>query len=136
MGARHAQHIWCVREGRVKRKLVVYAAGPMTGLPKHNFPAFFKAEQRLKKLGYRVVNPARMDVEAGELTRDGRLIKQLSVRQIVKRDIDAIIEKCDCILLLPGWKHSKGARAERAVAEWLGLSILSYRQIKPKRRKK
>jgi hypothetical protein len=118
------------------RKLVVYIAGPMTSLPKYNFPAFFKAEQRLKKLGYKVVNPARMDVQAGDVTRGGVLKRHLSVRQVVKRDMDAIIDNCDCILLLPGWKLSRGARAERAVAEWLGLSILPYSLIKPKRRKK
>jgi hypothetical protein len=108
----------------------------MTSIPKHNFPTFFAAERRLRKMGYKVVNPARMDVEAGELTKDGAVLKQVTAHDIARRDLLAIIDNCDCILLLPGWKHSKGARAERAVAEWLGLSILPYSLIKPKRRKK
>ena len=110
-------------------KITVYVAGPMTSLPHHNFPAFFKAEARLKKLGYRVVNPARLDVEAGELTMSGVIKKQAGARDIARRDLLAILDKCDGIVLLPGWKHSKGAKCERALAEWMDMSILSYRSL-------
>ena len=38
----------------------------------------------------------------------------------IKRDVEALLE-CDAIYMLPGWKNSKGAVAEVAVADWLGL---------------
>jgi hypothetical protein len=40
----------------------------------------------------------------------------------MKRDLDAI-QSCDALVLLPEWENSKGARAERAVAEWAGLRV-------------
>ena len=36
----------------------VYLAGPMTGLPQFNFPAFDNAEKDLQARGYDVVPPA------------------------------------------------------------------------------
>lgn len=41
----------------------IYLAGPMTGLPEHNFPAFHAEAARLRGLGYQVENPA----EHGEI---------------------------------------------------------------------
>lgn len=39
------------------------------------------------------------------------------------RDIEALLE-CDCIYLTQGWQHSKGCRAERAVAEIYGIKVI------------
>jgi len=36
----------------------IYISGPMTGLPDHNFPAFYEAAEHLKRLGWNPVNPA------------------------------------------------------------------------------
>jgi hypothetical protein len=36
----------------------VYLAGPMTGLPEFNYPAFNAEAARLRALGYQVENPA------------------------------------------------------------------------------
>ncbi len=39
---------------------IVYVAGPMTGLAKHNYPAFHRMEQKLKaRFQCTVLNPAR-----------------------------------------------------------------------------
>ena len=48
----------------------IYLAGPMTGLPDHNFPAFRAAAEGLQQAGWEVVNPAdnfggRMDLPRG-----------------------------------------------------------------------
>lgn len=36
----------------------IYLAGPMTGLPEFNYPAFHAEAARLRGLGYQVENPA------------------------------------------------------------------------------
>ena len=36
----------------------LYVAGPMTGLPDHNYPAFAEAAARLRAVGYEVESPA------------------------------------------------------------------------------
>lgn len=92
----------------------------MRGYTSLNFPAFFDAEEDLVARGYRVLNPARMDSELGlSPIRD---ISECELYEIVRRDIDAVL-KCDMVCLLPGWENSYGARAEKAVAEWLGKRV-------------
>jgi Domain of unknown function (DUF5664)/Domain of unknown function (DUF4406) len=108
------------------QKLKVYCAGPMTGHADYNFPAFFAASEFLEQQGYTAINPAQLDIDAGyPLER----LKQLTPEEFqeflkgaMKRDLDAI-QSCDALVLLPGWEKSKGARAERAVAEWAGLRV-------------
>jgi hypothetical protein len=106
---------------------VVYCCGPMSNMIDYNFPAFFKAAKELEKQGYKVFNPAQMDLDSGWTLEE---IKDLDVAQFqeflkgaAKRDLDAL-QQCDAIALLPGWENSKGARAEKAVAEWLGLETI------------
>lgn len=108
----------------MKRKKRVYIAGPMRGYAEFNFPAFFRAEERAKKKGFRVINPARLDVKEH---LDPRLLTPKQIKKIlpyvVKRDLECLM-KCDAIALLPGWEESAGATAEYLVAEWLDLEIL------------
>ncbi len=89
-----------------------------------NFPAFYAAEESLSEQGWVVLNPARMDCNCGYTLEK---LKQLSptefqefLKGAVKRDLDAI-QTCQAIAMLPGWESSKGAKAELAVAQWLGL---------------
>ena len=42
-----------------ERPMRIYIAGPMTGLPDSNYPAFHAAEARLQALGHEPHNPAR-----------------------------------------------------------------------------
>src|SRR3546814_10570753 len=43
----------------------IYIAGPMSGYPEWNYPAFFRAEYTLEREGWDVKNPARKDDEMG-----------------------------------------------------------------------
>jgi len=88
-----------------------YIAGPMSGLPELNFPAFHAEAARLRALGHAVTNPA--EINAGEFA---------GWADCMKRDIPELL-KCTGIALLPGWFHSKGARLEWSIAHSLGLEI-------------
>ncbi len=90
----------------------VYLAGPMTGLPDFNYPAFNAEEKRIRALGYIVENPAVNMVYRGSpwetFMRDG-----------IKRLMD-----CDILALLPGWERSRGANIERGLAITLGMHVV------------
>jgi hypothetical protein len=90
--------------------LKVYIAGPMTGYPDHNFPAFNEAAARWAAKGWEPVNPAELD---GDPSLEGW-------RYFLKRDI-ALLMECDAIALLEGWQNSKGASLEKTVATALGI---------------
>ena len=111
----------------------VYLAGPMRGLPRFNFPAFHKAARRLRKQGYDVFSPAERDIErhGKDISRRNPTGDELlaekkfgfSIRDAMGDDMAWICKHADAVALLPGWKKSKGAKAERALAEALGLEI-------------
>lgn len=107
-----------------------YCAGPMRNITHYNFGAFDAAASELRSAGWEVVNPADFDREMGfdpmTLPDDfdwSELPEGFDMAEIVRRDIKALSE-CDAIYLLRGWHRSKGARAEFAVAEWLGLMVM------------
>lgn len=91
----------------------IYIAGPMTGLPEFNYPAFNAEAKRLRALGYEVENPAENPAPACK-TWAGYMRKALP--QMLS---------CDAVALLPGWQSSKGARLEITVARELGMRVLS-----------
>ena len=76
----------------------VYIAGPMTGIPEFNRPAFYAAEEYLKGHGAKVMNPA--------ILPDG-----WEHRSYMNIAIPMMME-CDAVALLPGWQESAGARVE------------------------
>lgn len=102
-----------------------YIAGPMTGYDNFNFPAFDKAEMVLRSWGINAVNPAQMDRDAGidEQQLSIESAKDMA-RVFAKRDCNAIIDNCSGMYMLKGWEYSVGARAEHALACWLGLEIV------------
>jgi hypothetical protein len=100
----------------------IYIAGPMTGLPEFNFPAFNNTAEAFEEGGWRVINPAAHDLEVwGDM--EG-VAKNANYRDCLAWDLDAICNECDAIAMLPGWENSKGARAEHATAVALGLQII------------
>lgn len=90
----------------------VYVAGPMTGYPQFNYPAFFKAADALRTLGHDPINPARIDGREGCKT-------WLDFMRAALRDI----ADADAIALLPGWHESRGAALERDLGDRLGLDV-------------
>ena len=90
----------------------LYLAGPMTGLPHLNFPAFHAAAAHLRAYGYTVINPAEINPD-----------HSMSWEDCMRKDIAELVT-CSAIYLLPGWKASKGATLEHHIAERLGLHII------------
>jgi Domain of unknown function (DUF4406) len=112
----------------------VYLSGPMQNIPFFNFPAFRAAATKLRGQGYEVFSPAERDIEQhgidisdGNETGDIALaVKQcgFSIRDALADDCEYICRHADAIAMLPGWEHSKGAKAERALGIALGHSII------------
>jgi hypothetical protein len=118
-----------------------YIAGPMTGIPNFNFPAFNAAAAHLRAMGHEVFNPAERDIErhggvdisAGNLLGDPKLAASkhgFSLREALADDTAYICKEADGIAMLPGWEKSNGARAEHALAVALGHSILYLEVIR------
>lgn len=99
----------------------VYLAGPMTGLPDFNFPAFFAAAAVLRDRGYTVVSPA-------EINTEQKLTGTVPWVECLRNDIKAL---CDCegIVLMPGWEGSKGAHLELHIAHRLGLQVMHFEKM-------
>ncbi len=108
----------------------IYISGPMRGIQHYNFPAFDRAAEKLRKYGHWVISPADGDRAVGSDAMDcppdtdwTATMSGFDLDACVDRDI-AGIRECDGIYLLPGWRNSTGARAEHALAEWLGKKIM------------
>lgn len=93
----------------------IYLAGPMTGLPEYNYPAFNAEAARLRALGFHVENPA----ENPEQSSWEDYLRQ-AIRQMLT---------CDMVALLPGWEGSRGAGFERSVALQVGMALVMADQI-------
>lgn len=110
----------------------IYLAGPMTGIPHFNYPAFNAAAERLRGLGHTVFNPAEHDVETygKDISNEAGCAVTAAKdhgfdrRAALKADTGWICDHAEAIALLPGWEKSSGARAERALAEALGLNVI------------
>jgi hypothetical protein len=89
----------------------VYLSGPMTGLPELNFPAFCAEADRLRGLGYDVVNPAEINPDAA-----------MPWDQCMRADIKALCD-CNMIAMLPGWETSQGAHLELHIAHRIGIAV-------------
>lgn len=101
--------------------MIVYLAGPMTGYPEFNFPAFREATARLRGLGYAVRSPHEWDEEEnGGRTPTAEEAKPWAY--YLKRDLALLLE-CDAVAVLPGWRASKGATLEVYVGQSLGMPI-------------
>jgi hypothetical protein len=112
-----------------------YLAGPMTGIPNFNFPAFHAAAAILRAQGHEVFNPAERDIERhngvdisfSNDKGDPEQAKRdfgFSLRDALAEDTAYICREADAIAMLPGWENSKGARAEHALALALGHSVI------------
>jgi len=99
--------------GGPQKQTTVYLAGPMRGIPDYNKPAFRKAATFLRGRGYAVVNPHDLDEDSPEY----------DFTSCMKRDLPILIQECDEIAVLPGWRNSEGARLEAHIGHALGKPV-------------
>lgn len=90
----------------------IYIAGPMTGLPDLNFPAFHAAAAELRDKGFDVVNPAEINVDPAS-----------GWHVCMRADICELMT-CNAIYLLFGWTKSRGAMLEKQIAEGLDMELI------------
>jgi hypothetical protein len=90
----------------------VYIAGPMTGHPDYNRPAFHAAAHAIHPLGYDVTNPAGLPGSTPEWDWSGYL----------RADLCAMLG-CDIVTVLPGWECSPGATLEVRVAHAVRIPV-------------
>jgi hypothetical protein len=110
----------------------VYILGGMRGYQYYNFPSFDAMRDQLENDGYKVCSPADIDRVAGfdafELPPDydwNTIPDTLDIHTIIRRDVLAILDKCDKYATLSGWEKSTGARAEKALLDWKGAKWLN-----------
>lgn len=96
----------------------MYLSGPMSGIKEHNFPAFHQAANRLRWMGYTVINPAELDES------DSMAPGERPWAWYITRDLRELLD-CDTVAVLPGWRKSKGAKLEVYVARMLGMKVVS-----------
>lgn len=90
----------------------IYIAGPVSGLPNYNRPAFDECESKLISLGYEVVNPHKI-CDCLDPTFD-------SHADYMKICLHGLLD-CDAIVFLDGYQDSKGSKIEAIVALHTGI---------------
>lgn len=113
----------------------LYLAGPMTGIPRFNFPAFEEATQRLRAAGHLITSPHENDTPAVQAAAwaspDGKLDANHQIAgetwgDILARDVKLVADCVRGIVFLPGWSKSRGARLEAFVGLLTGKDFFDY----------
>jgi hypothetical protein len=106
---------------------LIYIAGPMSTYPLYNFPAFDECRDALRTQGYEVISPADLDRSVGFDPASSIATKGF-LDEAMQRDIEAIM-RVDCMVMLPGWRGSTGARAEYALARWRHIPVFQWPEM-------
>ena len=114
-----------------------YIAGPMTGIPYFNFPAFDKAKKFIEDnfAQNEIFSPA--DHDRALLGKPNNWLPKITdsdgawkfwsipnapeLRRMLGDDLAWIAKNATDIYMLKGWENSRGAGAEWALARALGL---------------
>ena len=99
----------------------IYLAGPMRGYENFNFPAFAKYAAHLRAQGHEVFSPAEKGLKKhAEANQESLAFR----RTIFLLDTEWICNHADAVAMMPQWVNSRGAFAEWALANALGLEVM------------
>ena len=104
-------------------KTAVYLAGPMTGYPEFNFPAFKAAASDIDEMGVGAVYCTAFGTPPAP---EDALPWDEYLREALR-----LMLTCNAVVVLPGWRESKGARLEVYVALELGMPVVEYPDLRP-----
>lgn len=100
----------------VKIKSKYYLAGPMTGIEGYNFKRFDEFAKELRARNYEVISPAEiartLPGEPGDLP----------YQEYVRADLKGLLQ-CSDLILIPGWRASRGAMMELNIADFLKMRV-------------
>lgn len=112
-----------------------YLAGGMSNIPGFAFRQFDAVAAELRHRGIDVVTPSELDDprtrKAALRSKDGNSERYLKATgltrgKLLSRDICIIIDNVDCVVVLPGWRRSPGARLETYTAWLHGKPVYYY----------
>lgn len=113
----------------------IYVAGPMSGHPQFNVPAFLYAQEDLIAKDFDAILPVDLDIpsERRQLlaSPDGLDAAPRSWAELLAEDLKLIGDTgVEGIVVLSGWQYSKGAKLETYFGRLLGLEIVHYPSLK------
>lgn len=113
----------------------VYLAGPMSGIPFFNAPAFDTAAKRWREAGHDVHSPVENDREQFDLDFTQYPTGDVAATdtpytEFMRSAITSILT-CDQVAVLRGWQNSTGAQLEVTIARAMGLPILDAETMDP-----
>jgi hypothetical protein len=117
------------------KSIIWYVAGPMTNIPRFNYPMFRAATAHLRGLGLAVVSPEEMDSDLMRAlaweSPDGDASKLAKATgetwgDVLARDVKVISDTLGGIVVLPNWEKSRGARLEVFVGLLTGKKFAVY----------
>lgn len=104
--------------------MIVYLAGPMTGVDLFNYPAFHQATRELYALGLGGVCHT-ADPGGAPSPEEAR-----SWPDYLREALNVMLTHADAVVVLPGWRESKGASLEVHVALTLGMPVVEYPDLR------
>lgn len=105
--------------------MIIYICGPITGKPNNNVEAFERAQQQLLRMGHYAINPHLVCRNIVKLHKGTE--RELWVK-CMKRDIEEML-KADAVVVLDGWKDSKGANIEMYIAHSLDIPVITLEEL-------
>lgn len=111
-----------------------YIAGPMSGIPQFNYPAFDEAAAVVRGQGHEALSPAEMDdpeTRAMALASPDGAFQSGTCNgetwgDFLSRDVKIVADEADGVVLLPNWKDSRGARLETFIALTVQKPVFEY----------
>lgn len=118
---------------------IAYISGPISGLENGNFDNFQKAQIKLEKEGYVVMNPHEIGkdlyqkwskIPKPENTSEAKAYDEQMWREFMREDIKHLTI-AECVFLLDNWETSRGSHLELLIAQKLGIPIYYMRDYSP-----